>query len=257
MASRLDREKSYHDKRFHSNPFRSKVLKTLREGVNEQAVELARRLIQAHCRDADVLDYGCGTGNASFMCANFGARSVVGIDISEVAVDQARKRSEECGFHNTTFFAMNALQLNLDDHAFDLVCGFGILHHLDINAAAAEVARVLKPSGAAVFLEPLGHNPAISLFRWLTPWLRSPDERPLLMKDIEALNTHFDRRELHFQNLCTLASVPFSWLPGCGWILSALSQVDRCVFAVFPFVRRYAWNVVLVLQEPRHSKSIK
>ena len=46
--------------------------------------------------------------------------------------------------------------LDLPEASFDLVCGSGILHHLALERAYGEVARVLAPTGSAVFSEPLG-----------------------------------------------------------------------------------------------------
>ena len=82
------------------------------------------------------------------------------------------------------------------DDSFDLVCGSGILHHLDLPAAMRELARVLRPSGRAVFMEPLGHNPAINAFRNRTPELRTPDEHPLLGKDLKLCRRYFGSVEV-------------------------------------------------------------
>ena len=57
------------------------------------------------------------------------------------------------------YLAMNPEHLDFGDGAFDVVCGTGILHRLDLGRALAEVARVLRPSGSAVFVEPLGCSP--------------------------------------------------------------------------------------------------
>jgi len=51
---------------------------------------------------------------------------------------------------------MNAEELKFADDYFDIVCGGAILHHLDLNKALSEIARVLKPDGKAIFVEPLG-----------------------------------------------------------------------------------------------------
>ena len=71
------------------------------------------------------------------------------------------------------FQVMNAEVLEFPDASFDLVFGVAILHHLDLDTACAEFLRVLRPSGTAVFLEPLGHNPFINLVRWATPAART------------------------------------------------------------------------------------
>src|SRR4029077_19868431 len=79
-----------------------------------------------------VLEYGCGTGSAAFELAERGAH-VVGIDISPVAVDEARRVAAERQSGDAEFRVMNAEALEFPDGAFDLVCGSGILHHLDLD----------------------------------------------------------------------------------------------------------------------------
>ena len=73
---------------------------------------------------------------------------------------------------------MPAERLSYSDSVFDLAVGFAIIHHLDLKPALAELHRVLKPGGVAFFAEPLGTNPAIQLYRRLTPQFRTEDERP-------------------------------------------------------------------------------
>jgi ubiquinone/menaquinone biosynthesis C-methylase UbiE len=80
------------------------------------------------------------------------------------------------GVVNAQFDVMNAEELEFEDAAFDVIFGSGIIHHLDVPRAYSELARVLAPGGSAVFVEPLGHNPLIRVFRNRTPELRTPDE---------------------------------------------------------------------------------
>lgn len=68
--------------------------------------------------------------------------------------------------------------------------GNAILHHVNLQAAALELHRVLKPGGMAVFAEPLGHSPLLGLARRNLPSpgkARDPHERPLRHADLEAL----------------------------------------------------------------------
>ena len=65
---------------------------------------------------------------------------------------------------------------------FDIVYGTGILHHLEINKCLNEIHRILKPDGNLLFVEPLGTNPLINLYRKFTPNSRSKDEHPFTKK---------------------------------------------------------------------------
>ena len=51
---------------------------------------------------------------------------------------------------------MPAESLIYDNDIFDFVLGVSILHHTDVTLVEREIARVLKPGGRALFIEPMG-----------------------------------------------------------------------------------------------------
>jgi SAM-dependent methyltransferase len=211
-----------------------------------QAGEAFRRLLLKTEPGARVLDYGCGRGFTTVFLAGRGYQ-VTGIDLSGEAVRQARAR---LGGLDADVVVMNAEQLDFDDDTFDVVCGKGILHHLDLDQAYSEVSRVLKPDGRAVFVEPLGHNPAINLYRSLTPRLRTVDERPLRLNDVRMAGRYFDRVSARFYDLFTLAAVPFRNTAGFDRLLGTLARLDERALKRTR-LRRLAWKVVLELHSPR------
>ncbi|MBR3273231.1 MAG: class I SAM-dependent rRNA methyltransferase [Clostridia bacterium] len=77
------------------------------------------------CRDARVLDCFCHNGSFALHAAKYGAKSVLGVDISEEALEVARRNAEINGFDNVTFEAHNCFDLlrELTDagEKFDLV----------------------------------------------------------------------------------------------------------------------------------------
>ncbi len=122
-----------------------------------------------------VLDYGCFTGDLYPTLAPHKPARVVGIDISQAGIDQAKARFGDA----VEYLRMDAHHTTFADATFDLVVGTSILHHLDWEVAIREVSRILKPGGVALFTEPLGGNPAAKLLRKLTPRARTKDEKPL------------------------------------------------------------------------------
>jgi SAM-dependent methyltransferase len=136
-----------------------------------------------------VLDLGCGTGKQAFALLSKGAQ-VDGIDISDKYIDSARQEAVAMGLDESrwSFQAMDAHALRFGERTFDLVVGRGILHHLDLHTAVAEIRRVLKPGGRALFLEPLGANPLLKVFRLMTPNARTEDECPLTSEDLAAMS---------------------------------------------------------------------
>ncbi|MBX5441187.1 MAG: class I SAM-dependent methyltransferase [Solirubrobacteraceae bacterium] len=251
-ADRLDREREFHDRAF-SEQTRAEVGRfysvtgALRAWYENALVERAP--------GAQALEYGCGPGSAAYLLAEHGA-VVTGIDLSPVAIDLARREGERRWLETRLDFrVMDAERLELDDDAFDLVCGSGILHHLDLEKAYGEIARVLHPRGAAVFIEPMGHNPLINAYRRRTPHLRTVDEHPLLMSDLRMARRWFGGVETRFFTLTSLAAVPLRDRPAFPAVVRALDRVDAGLFRLLPPTRRHAWMVGMVLTDPRPGEA--
>jgi len=63
------------------------------------------------CRDARVLDCFCHNGSFSLHAAKYGAKSVLGVDISEEALEVARQNARINGFDQVEFVARNCFDL--------------------------------------------------------------------------------------------------------------------------------------------------
>jgi SAM-dependent methyltransferase len=249
VQPRLDRERAFHDKEFSEGARR--VVERF-YAVTRSSRAAYESQIAVDSAGARVLEYGCGQGSHAFFLAHRGAY-VTGIDISGEAIRQSRERAEREGIRGAEFLVMNAEQLEFDDESFDLVCGSGIIHHLDLDAAWSEVARVLRPGGRAVFREPLGHNPLINLYRRVTPNLRTPDEHPLRIEDLRVAHRYFTSVRASYFHLLSLAAVPLRSTPVFSTLLGVLDTADRSLFHVLPASRRWAWQVILTLAEPRNG----
>jgi SAM-dependent methyltransferase len=251
MNARLEREREFHD-RGYAEDVRAPTRRfyTVTGAMSKWHLDT----LAAHAQGATALEYGCGRGSRAFHLARNGA-SVVGIDLSPVAIEQATERGRAEGLGDRlTFRVMDAENLEFPDASFDLVCGSGILHHLDLSRAYAEIARVLRPTGIGVFEEPLGHNPAINAYRRRTPEMRTVDEHPLLVGDLALAEQFFGEVGTSFFTLSSLAAIPLRDRPGFERIVGGLDGVDRLLFRVAPVLRRYAWMVGLTLGAPRPTQ---
>lgn len=244
MEDTVTRERDFHDRRF-SNPTQ-RAQKVSRFYAITDTVRRHYRGALCSQPATTVLEYGCGTGSYAFELARNGAR-VHAIDISQVALDIAAQRASELDLEDRiSLRRMDAHALNFPADTFDLVCGTGILHHLDLDTALSQVARVLRSGGHAVFIEPLGHNPLINQFRKRTPTIRSADEHPLLRSDLALFHRYFATVELDFYYLTALLAA----LPGLKRVLPLLESLDRQLFKL-SFLRPYAWQVLIKLSHPR------
>jgi 23S rRNA (cytosine1962-C5)-methyltransferase len=71
-----------------------------------------RRAIQHICKDADVLEAFCYTGTFSMHAAHYGAKRVLGLDISDMAVNTARRNAQLNGFEDIcSFESVNAFDV--------------------------------------------------------------------------------------------------------------------------------------------------
>ena len=95
----------------------------------------------------DVLDAGCGGGRYSAAWAKLGARSVTGVDFSEIGIQTARERTAS-RFSKIKFEVGDVLAIPFPDNSFDCSFSNGVLHHTrDWKKGIHEMVRVLKPGG--------------------------------------------------------------------------------------------------------------
>jgi SAM-dependent methyltransferase len=95
---------------------------------------------------ARVLDLGTGTGAGALVLARrFPDAQVVGVDLSEAMLAQARRNTPANLTARVTFEAGDASGLRFGDDEFDLVAHANMIPFFD------EVARLVAPGGHALF----------------------------------------------------------------------------------------------------------
>ncbi len=240
---RYSREKQFFNRESEENA-RARVDEYAR--VLRCAQRFYEDLVMSYSRGRHVLEYGCGEGEWACRIAENGASSVTAFDLSEARVEIAQEKARNRHLDNVHFLVANAEALDFEDDAFDFICGTAILHHLDLHKALSEMSRVLRPRGAAVFMEPLGHNPLINLYRRLTPHLRTEDEHPLVVDDCKIARPFFEV-DVHCFGLLSLLAIPFRKTSYFARLTKALDAADRFLFEHVPRLKRYAWYCVVVL----------
>ena len=146
-------------------------------------------------KDLTILEIGSTSWKKFIDFEKYTPKKLVCINLSEKALKQGQKIAQELQTNKKClheFKVMDAHNLEYPDQTFDIVFGQEILHHLDFELAIKEFARILKPGGQIVFVEPLGRNPVGKLIRWMTPNKRTAYERPLDKKEIKILKKYFD-----------------------------------------------------------------
>jgi ubiquinone/menaquinone biosynthesis C-methylase UbiE len=246
-------EEQFHDERTRSGRKRSERTCFYNLGASD---EYQRRQIEAvgSLQGKRVLDFGCGVGRSTRMYAEMGAARVDGFDLSRERLEVAQRNAERDGLADRIFFRhLSAEEIDYPDASFDLVLGKAILHHTDMQQTSRQLARVLRPEGEAYFLEPLAHNPILNLFRRLTPWLRTPTEKPLTMQDINIFQQYFDSvtyRGFHFLALLAdgLLLLTGSKKLSSKW-MAALIRWDDILLSRFPFLQKYCWTALVIFKK--------
>lgn len=171
--------------------------------------------------------------------------SLTAIDVSPHMVELARSRAER---PDATFLVAAAEQTGLPDASFDLVVGKWLLHHVDVPAAAAEIRRVLRPGGRAVFFENQDRNPLLRIARrrlWgagRLNWVGTRDERPLTPSDFDALRSAFGSVELSYPSFYFFEALSRA----LGHRLHGpMHAMDSLIWRRLPAARPWSWHVLV------------
>lgn len=207
-----------------------------------------------------LLDFGCGVGTASMCYAQIGYE-VWGFDVCEENILECRRKADRYCFDVSTHFSLQAAEsLDYPDEFFDVVAGLDILHHVEVEAALAQVHRVLRPGGIAIFREFL-EVPIFDAVRNspLITWLvsneasltdhRTEDEEKLSKDQMRIVRSVFPDSTL----------IRFNLFSRFGRFLpnrhperpSKIEQLDQLVFRFLPFTRMFGGDVVMVLRKPQ------
>jgi len=222
--------------------------------ITKLSVAYRDELLYENIQGAVALDYCCGNGEVALEMAKRGAKKVVGIDISEVAVKNAQELAKLQGVADICEFkVMDAEHTEFSDNTFDVIHEYGALHHLDLPAAFTELARILKPEGKLVCTEAMRHNPLIHWYRNRTPHLRTQweVEHILGIPEINSGGSYFSSINTRMFHLAALAAVPlrksFLFKP----LLAVFEVVDNFILPI-PYLNRLAWVAVVEYRNPKN-----
>jgi SAM-dependent methyltransferase len=202
-----------------------------------------------------VLSLGCGDGRVECLMAPLVA-AIVGVELSPVAVEQARARAAGCRLANLRFEVGNIEELAVVPGSFDAIWALGVLHHLDQSSTAELVRRsyeALRPGGLFVANDPSARR-LIGLFKGLFARAyrayHSPGERELDPTAARACfrDAGFDPVAVHYNDFFL---GPLAWLfPGCPRsCVPAAAALDSILLAV-PGLNRTASSFCIVAGKP-------
>lgn len=122
--------------------------------------------VWTHVAGRTVLDYGCGTGDEAVQLALHGARHVIGLDIREDVLTQARRCADGAGVADRCTFVTDT------NGTADVILSVDAFEHFADPAAVLDrMQRLLAPGGTILiafgppWLHPLGGH-LFSVFPW-------------------------------------------------------------------------------------------
>lgn len=215
-----------------------------------------------------ILDLGCGLGEVSIFFALKGA-TVTAVDLSQPMLDVVQNIAKRYQVQVQTLHASVEELGQLKKNSFDIIYVGNLFHHVDISKTLRHVIRILKITGTLVCWEPVHYNPIINIYRAIAKKVRSRDERPFRMRDIELFKQQFESVQVQWFWLSTLiifvimavferrdpnkerywkevVAQSKKWSP----LYLPLEKLDRLLLKTIPQLGPLCWNLTLICKKP-------
>ena len=182
------------------------------------------------------LDFACGDGARAIQAAKNGAKLSIGLDISDISVQNAQASAQKEGIKNVVFIQADCEDTKLPDSSIDIVICSGMLHHLDLSYTFPELRRILSPGGKILAFEALDYNPLIKLYRLMTPDMRTEWEKAhiLDLSDVEFARRFFEVKNVKHWHITSYAG---AHLPK---LLPLFNFFDKIIERI-PIVKLMSW----------------
>lgn len=189
-----------------------------------------------------ILEIGVGTGEYTKLIAGNKKLNFTSIDISEGILSVAKNKLKK--YKNVELLCRSAYDTGLPSESVDLICGFYILHHLNLSLVRDEMMRVLKPGGIVYFYEPNLANPVVYMIK-NTPFIKkmvgdSPDET--------AINPFMIEKQ--FSPLKKISIKTSEFIPPLNFLnlkkAISIDEISNKLFSVTPGLKNLGGSVELV-----------
>jgi SAM-dependent methyltransferase len=201
--------------------------------------------LKINTKDKVFLDYACGNGIESVKAAKlYGAKFVIGIDISPGSVANAKRLAEREGVSDKcVFYVGDCENTGLPDLSIDTVLCAGVLHHLDLNYVYPELSRIMKTGAKLLAGEALNYNPIIRAYRMRTPEMRTEWEKHhiLDLKDVKKAKKHFKVGDVKFWHITSYIAAFLKKVPVIQKPALALFNGIDSILTKIPYLQRMAW----------------
>jgi len=220
--------------------------------ITDKQTEDIKNWLIANTPNKDVFEMACG--NTAMLPHVAGVvRTAVAADIAPVTIELAKQSAKgNPDLERIDYCVLDCEKTGLPANSFDVILEQGALHHMDLDAAYAEAARLLRPDGKFFCLEAIRHNPIIHLYRRMTLHLRTAWEvdhilgQKQVMKGLE----YFNKIEKKHYFMVSILAVPLRNTIIFKPLLALLRAFDA-VLTRIPGFQWLSWQCMFVLSEPK------
>jgi len=265
---RYQNEELFHDNWAECTDVSKIDVMLINEACTAPEMRYIRKVLGNDLKNKQLLDVGCGLGEASVYFALEGSQ-VTAMDISKKMLESTATLAEHYQVsvktHKSTAETLNFSQTN----TFDIIYVGNLFHHVDIDETLKKIVRQMKPEGVLVSWDPLAYNPIINIYRKMATQVRTSDEHPLTISDLRLFKKYFNDVEYKYFWFTTLIIFVAMWLiqrrnpnkerfwkkiieeaDKWRWLYLPLEKIDTLLLTIFPFLRPLCWNVVIVAKNP-------
>ena len=161
-----------------------------------------------------VCEWGAGLGRFSAQFLAYGCR-LTAIELSPALAEgcaQVLRDAPDCELRIGDVLDISSKL----EPTFDVVAGFFMLHHLpSLDPYIAAAARLLKPGGRMVFIEPNPMNPLYPVQITLTPGMRWSEEGGIYRLwpgQLRRAAANAGLQEIQLRHYGALPRQPYNWL---------------------------------------------
>lgn len=219
-------------------------------------------------RGKKLLDVGCGLGEASVYFALKGAQ-VTSTDLSGEMLHFVEQLARHNGVDIRTHKSTAENLCFAPGERFDVIYVGNLFHHVNIDATIQRLIPLLNTGGMLVSWDPIAYNPIINVYRRIATKVRTKDEHPLTLRDIQLFKDYFRQVDVRYFWFTTLLIFILMFLQGRSpnrerywkkvieeeerwrWLYKPLERLDHLLLRVFPFFRPLCWGVVIAAREPK------
>lgn len=202
-----------------------------------------------------VLDLGCFEGNQLSLSIAERCGSYIGLDLSEKATAALTRKLEARNLANARAIAGDLLDGALPADSVDVVYAQGVLHHFsDFEEALKELARIMRPGGVIVTVDPMMTEPVNRFFRILYRPFQSNAawEWPFTRASFRLIERYFEIDEMQGYFGMARLGFPFMAIPGLRRLGRAVSRrgaaFDDRHASQFGLPFYFCWKVTMKLR---------